>query len=344
MQVVAEEGMFKLGNWPLAGGGVLQEAKLGYRIWGKANKKRNNFIVLPSYYTGTHDSYAPLIGPGRALDPARFCIVAVDLFGNGISSSPSNSEPCQCQANFPKVGIYDNVYAQHRFLSEALDMRSVALVAGWSMGGIQAYHWAAVFPDTVRRILPWCAAARCSQHNWVFLEGVKAALTADGAWFEGGYKLPPETGLRAFARVYCGWAHSQAFFNEHGYRKLGFETADDLLKAWEEEHLKWDANDLLAKIQSWQMADIAAHPVFEGDFEAALRAIRARAILLPCARDLYFTPEDNAREAMLMPDAELRVVNSIYGHAAGGPGRDAQFMQALETALEDLLVDYWQEE
>lgn len=344
MQVVANEGVFELGDWPLGGGGVLQEARLGYRIWGEANDERNNFVVLPTYYTGTHDGYAPLIGPGRALDPARFCIVAVDLFGNGISTSPSNSKPDQRQVNFPNVGIYDNVYAQHRFLSEALGMRSVALVAGWSMGGIQAYHWAAAFPDSVRRILPWCAAARCSPHNWVFLEGVKAALTADGAWCEGRYKQPPQRGLRAFARVYCGWAHSQAFFNESGYRKLGYATADDLLKAWEEEHLKWDANDLLAKIQSWQTADIAVHPIFEDTFGTALQAIRARTILMPCSRDLYFTPEENAREAMLMQNAELRVVDSIYGHAAGGPGRDAQFMEALEAALEDLLVDYRPEE
>lgn len=340
MQALANEGMFELGDWPLNDGGILRKARLGYRIWGEPNRERNNFVVLPTYYTGSHDGYASLIGLGRALDPARFCIVSVDVFGNGISTSPSNSKSVQHPVGFPNVSIYDNVYAQHRFLSEALGMRSVALVAGWSMGGIQAYHWAVAFPEAVRRILPWCAAARCSSHNWVFLEGVKATLTADGGWCGGLYKQPPQRGLRAFARVYCGWAYSQEFFNESVYRKLGYATADDLLNAWEEEHLKWDANDLLAKIQSWQTADIGSHPSFEGTFELALQAIRARAILMPCARDLYFTPEENAREAALIPNAELRVVDSIYGHSAGGPGRDAQFMKALEEALEDLLVDY----
>ena len=59
------------------------------------------------------------------------------------------------------------------------------------MAGCQAYQWAAQFPEMVDAILPFCASAKTSPHNFVFLEGVKAALCADQAWDEGNYDSPP---------------------------------------------------------------------------------------------------------------------------------------------------------
>jgi homoserine O-acetyltransferase len=46
----------------------------------------------------------------------------------------------------------------------------------------------------------------------VFLEGVKAALTADSSFQDGWYEKTPSKGLRAVARVYAGWGFSQAFY------------------------------------------------------------------------------------------------------------------------------------
>ena len=137
-------------------------------------------------------------------------------------------------------------------------------------------------PDMVDAILPFCASARTSAHNKVFLEGVKAALLADAAFAGGNYIEPPEAGLRAFGRVYAGWAYSQRFYRERMHCELGFETWEELLLDWERDHLEWDANDLLAKLRTWQLGDISANERYRGDFEQALGAIRARAILVPC--------------------------------------------------------------
>ena len=187
------------------------------------------------------------------------------------------------------------------------------------MAGCQAYQWGAHYPDMVDAILPFCASARTSSHNKVFLEGVKAALTADSAFEGGDYDSPPEAGLRAFARVYAGWAFSQAFYCERLHRELGFETWEELLLDWERDHLDWDANDLLAKLRTWQSGDISTGVLYRGDFERALAAIRARAILVPCTTDLYFPPEDNALEAAHMPNAVLRPYASPWGHCVASP-------------------------
>lgn len=327
-----------LGDLPLQSGEVLANAKLAYQTYGLLNDARDNCIVFPTYYTGTHDSNARMIGPGRALDPARWFIVVPNLFGNGLSSSPSSTPGAQHGADFPRVTLYDNVAAQYRLVIEHLGVARIALATGWSLGAIQAYQWAASHPDRVERLLPFCGAARCSPHNAVFIAGVTAALKADPTFAAGRYTAPPVEGLKAFGRVYAGWAYSQAFFREALYRNLGHSSIEAFLVAWEDEHLAWDANDLLAKFETWLSADVSADPAYGGDFERAMRSIRAQTIVMPGDQDLYFTLADNRYEASLIPGAELRPFHSPYGHCAGAPGRFPDEMRFLENALRELLA------
>jgi homoserine O-acetyltransferase len=172
----------------------------------------------------------------------------------------------------------------------------------------------------------------------VFLEGVKAALTADDAWANGWYDKPPTKGLRAFGRVYAGWAVSQAFYREEVYLKIGYSSLEDYLVAfWEGRRLGSDANDLLAMLWSWQNADISNNTMYDGNLENALAAIKAKAIVMPGRTDLYFPPEDNEIEVSRMPDAELRPIESIWGHLAGGPGANEADTKFVDDAITELL-------
>ena len=269
---------YELGDLCLQSGEVLRNAQLAYATYGALNPAADNAVVLPTFYTGTHIRNEPLFGPGRAIDPARHFIVSINLLGNGYSSSPSNSSPPQDGPRFPHVTLFDNVACQHRLLTEGLGVRRIALVLGWSLAAMQAYQWAAQYPDMVEAILPYCGAGRCSPQNYAFLDGPKAALQADAAWNEGDYAKPPEKGLRAFARVYVAWAYSHAFFGDGLYRQLGFATLEDFVRDWEEDHLKWDANDLLAKIWTWQHGDISDNQIYRRDFQASVA-------VHPCAGD-----------------------------------------------------------
>src|SRR5579863_1468140 len=229
MAMALDYDLFQLGDVALQSGATLANAFLAYRTYGRLNEAGDNCIVFPTYYTGTHRSNERLIGPGRALDPTRYFIVVPNLFGNGLSSSPSNMPPPFGKKGFPRVTVFDNVMCQHRLVVGHLGVRRVALVTGWSLAAIEAYHWAALFPDLVERLLPFCGAARCAPHNFVFLEGVKAALCADHTYRDGAYEQPPEAGLRAFGRVYAGWAYSQAFFRDELYRGLGYASIAEFL-------------------------------------------------------------------------------------------------------------------
>lgn len=325
-------------NVTLQSGVCVPELAISYELHGSLNAARDNLVVFPTYFTGRQHSNRPYFGPGRALDPARYCILVPCLIGNSDSSSPSNAESALRGAGFPRITIHDNVRLQRALIDAICPVERLALVIGWSVGGCQAYEWAAQFPDFVERLLPFCATAQCSPHNHVFLEGVKAALTADGDWAGGRYAAPPERGLRAFGRAYAGWAYCSTFFNDGEYRALGFATVEDLLLDWEADHLQWDANDLLCKLWSWQNADISANSRYRGDPAAALRAITARTIVMPSSTDMYFNAEHARREAALIPNAEFRPFQSGWGHCACTPGApDPAFPAFLDEAVSDLL-------
>ena len=329
--------VFELGDVVLQSGLTLWQAKLAYKTYGKLAADGENVIVMPTFYGSQHSDNEAMIGAGRALDPARYFIVVPNMFGNGLSSSPSNTAPPLDRAAFPHVTLYDNVLCQHRLITEHLGIQQVRLVVGFSMGAQQAFHWGALYPNIVQAIAPICGSARTSPHNYLFLEGVKAALHADAAFADGWYDTPPVRGLRAFSRVYAGWAFSQDFFREQEYRKMGLASMEDVVRFMEGRFRRRDANDLLAMLWTWQNADISANPRYKGDLPAALGAIRARAIVMPSETDLYFRVRDNEIEVEHMPNVQLRPIPSIWGHAAGRGANPAD-NSFIDAALRELLA------
>ncbi len=337
--ITPETSIFEIDGIDLQYGGSLKNARLAYATWGELNSDRDNAVLFPTYYTGTHKDNATMIGKGRALDPDRYFIIVPNMFGNGVSSSPSNMlAPCAA-ADFPGISILDNVICQQRLLDEVFGITSIKLVMGWSMGAMQAYQWGAAYPDQVQNMLCVCGSARVSPHNRVFLDGVESALRADQQFNDGRYTDKPVQGLKAFARVYAGWAYSQAFYRDALYKDLGFETIEELLLSWEQDHLAWDANDLLAMLWTWKHADIGKTPGMDNNFNKALASITARSVIMPCNTDLYFTVADNAGEIAHMPNAELRVIHSDWGHIAGGPGRVASVSDFIDKTIDELLLN-----
>ncbi len=328
---------FEAGDVALQSDITLRDTKLVYKTYGVLNAAKDNVIVYPTRYGGTHEDNEYLIGSDMALDPKKYFIVVPNLLGAGLSSSPANTPEPFNKSRFPGVTIYDNVHLQHRLLSEVFGIDRVALVVGWSMAAQQAYQWACLYPDKVERIAPFCGAAKTTPHTYVFLEGVKAALTADAAWNEGWYDSPPERGLRAIGRVWSGWALPQVFYRREMFKQMGYASVEDFLVGyWEAVFLHRDANNSLALIWTWQHCDLSANEIYHGDFEKALGAIQAKAIVMPGKTDLYFPPEDNAYEVDHMPNAELRVIPSDWGHYAGS-GRDPDDLKFIDEALKELL-------
>ena len=339
MSADVDYSVFDAGNVLLQSGRTFPAMKIAWKTFGTLNADKSNVIVYPSSFSAQHHDMRWLVREGGVLDPAKYFIIIPNLFGNGLSSSPSNTPWPLVGDRYPDVTYHDAVRVQQRLLAEVFGIAKVRLVYGWSMGAMQAYHWAVAFPDLVERIAVVCGSARCAPHNAVFLEGVRAALTADPAFQDGVFTAKPVRGIRAMGRAYAGWALSQEFYREELWRGIGFSSLEDfLVRNWEATYARRDPGDLLAQLWTWQHGDISAHPEFNGDLPAALASIKARVLLMPGDHDLYFRVEDNRREMPHLKNAELRPIPSIWGHRAGNPFQCDEDRRFLETAIRELLA------
>lgn len=311
----------------------LPQVQVVYQTYGELSPRRDNVVLYPTSYGAQHTDIEWLISPDGILDPSRWFIVIPNMLGNGLSSSPSNSGLPGLAEQGCVVTHWDNVTLQERLLREVWGIERLALVYGWSMGAQQAYHWGALYPDRVERIVALCGTARTTPHNRVFLLSLRAALTADPAWDGQTFQGVPERGYRAFACIYASWAASQAFYRAEIYKQLGYRDLEDyLVRGWEANYRRRDPRDLLAMIDTWLHCDVGNNPVYQGDYERALRSIRAKTLVMTCTTDLYFPPDDCAAEAALIPNATFRLIDSIWGHRAGNPWQhppDAAFIRQV---------------
>ncbi len=333
-------GIFEAGDVVLQSGRTFRRMFLAYKTFGTLNADRSNVIVYPTSYAAQHFDTQFMVGEGAALDPARYFIVIPNLFGNGLSSSPSNTPWPDVGTRYPDVTYFDAVHVQRRMLQEVWGIDKVALVYGWSMGAMQAYHWAALFPKAVERIAVVCGSARCAPHNKVFIEGAMSALMADPTCQDGVFNGRPVRGFRAMGRVYAGWALSQTFYREERWRQLGASSLEDyLVSNWETNFARRDPADLLAQFRTWQTGDISANDLYGGDLAKALGAIRARVLLMPGDHDLYFQVDDNRLEMQHLRNAELHPIPSVWGHRAGNPLNQPEDRAFIETRVKALLAE-----
>ncbi len=315
---------------PLASGDTLIGAKLIYAVWGQLNSAKDNLILYPTRFGGTHEQNAFLIGPGMALDPERYCIVVPNMLGNGVSTSPSHVEPTSQRLKFPLLTHADNIMLQARMLEAHFDSPSIALALGWSMGAQQACRWAVKEPDRVQRLLMICGTAKTTPHNRVFLESLLAALEADPRY---GSDEVPFGGLRAVGRIYAGWAYSQPWLKRERFRESGYTSLDDwLIRYWDALFKARDASDITAMIRTWINHDVSDG----GDLAAELGKIKAKTTVMTATTDLYFTPADCQSEAKLISAAQYANIDTDWGHMCGS-GQSPSDTDIIDSAVRSIL-------
>ncbi|KAJ7496898.1 Alpha/Beta hydrolase protein [Mycena latifolia] len=304
--------------------------------------RENPAVLLPSCFYGSLEDTLPFLYiPSEEGTPPvlqSYFVIVCGLLGAGESSSPSNAPEAQRGSTFPATTYEDNIRLQYA-LCRVLGVSELAAYIGFSMGGQQAYHMAALYPDFVLRIVVLAASARTSWHNWSFLEGPKAALVNSIDFHDGNYQTPVIRGTRAFSRVYSTWALSQAWFRARCWETLGFRDLEEYLR------VVWgggaDAHDLLCQVQTWQNGDISRFGQEEerSDLPKALGRIKAKVLLMPSRTDMYFPPEDSEEELKHLKNGELKVIESIWGHTAGGGSGTKEDMEFIKTQVKKFLGD-----
>ncbi|KAF2221560.1 Alpha/Beta hydrolase protein [Elsinoe ampelina] len=302
---------------------------LAYTTYGSNS---NPAVLLPTCYSGRIQDTLNFLytsSEGKKAVLEDYFVIVVGLLGG--------SQMCLHKSLHAQISAEDNIRIQHA-LCQALGVKHLHAYIGFSMGGQQAYHMATIFPDFVSRIVVLASSARTSWHNWSFLEGPRAALVNSVDFKDGEYTEPATRGLKAFARVYSTWALSQEWYRQKNWEGLGFGSLEEFMqKAWEARILTWDAHDLLCLMQTWQRGDISLHGSEKGDLPKALASIKAKVLLMPSRTDMYFPPEDSEEEVKHLKNGKLSIIESAWGHFAGGGGGTKDDNAFIETEVKQFL-------
>lgn len=324
-----ERHEFVLHNFKTESGVVLPEAHIVYGTMGTLNADHSNAVLLPSHYMANMNGYQFLVKsaayPEGALDTSKLFLITSELFGNGRSSSPSNTPPPFDGPRFPVMTIRDNVNAVHQLLIEELHIQHLRAVIGFSMGAQQAFQWAVSYPTFMDKAVATSGTAKTYGHGIVRLEGQISALTADPAFMNGDYKTEPTKGLEAFGMVWAGWLYSQEWWRKELWRTTAApETTFEQYMFSFRKRFSADANNYILQARTWESNNVGNTKLadgkptnFNGDVEKALQSIQVPFLYMPSATDLYFPLEDARYEAAFIPHGTLMPIPSLWGHPAG---------------------------
>lgn len=347
-------------------GATLDEVTTCYEMYGELNRAGDNVILVQHGLTGSSHAagrfrpdspYAGywdrIIGPGRALDTNRFCIIAPNALGGCRGSTgPASPDPRTGKpygSKFPTITIRDMVRAQ-RPLLESLGVRRLRLVIGASMGGMQAYEWAVSYPEMVDAICPVGSSPRQSAQAIAFNHCMRRAIFADPEWRGGDYypREGPRAGL-AVARMighitYLSEGLLEEKFARRATHPLPAPEPADYARFTIEEYLdeegrklvhRFDANSYVCVSRAIDLHDVSRG---RGTMDDAFRRIRARCLLIGIRTDFLFPPATvQATLAQLKQagvSADYWEMDSEYGHDA--------FLEEqikLEAPLRELLSE-----
>jgi homoserine O-acetyltransferase len=333
--------LYRIGDLPLESGETIKDFAISYVTHGTLNAKKSNAILMVTAVGGNHHRIDFLIGPGKALDTNKYFIVCTDAIANGLTTSPSNST-AQPHMKFPKFLMRDMVASQFKLLTEHLGIDHVVAVIGPSMGGMQTLQWGVSHPDFMDSLVAIVPLAKTPAWTVTVMEATRKAIMLDPAWKNGDYTAPPEQGLTLFRDI----LNFLAARSPEMYRDQFQNQMDVLpwLAAQEPPLLKaFDANDWIYQSWAYERHDVGTTPGQNGDTVKALRAIKAKTLIMVGTKDLLNPEWESIDAARYIRDVRVMTISpgTVTGHASAGGGfpADVDFLNREISGFFDLVTE-----
>ncbi len=274
---------FTIPDFPLEGGGVIRECRIGYRTYGKLAADKGNAVLFPTWFTGASKDLEQYFGtaPEKMVDTAEYFVIAVDALANGVSSSPSNSA-AQPRLAFPKITIRDMVNSQRRLITEVFGIKKLHAVIGISMGGMQTFQWAVSYPHMMERAIPIVGTPQLTSTDLLLWTAELRAIEENKDYNGGRYAKRPDIQslslLHAFALTtpqYRAERTSRGQFRAYLKEALDREGG-------------FDPNDRVRQLEAMIAHDVGAP--YGGSLARAAAEVRTRMLILVAARDHMVNP------------------------------------------------------
>jgi len=340
--LIVEKKTFEMPSYTTVGGATIKNVKIGWEAAGTLNADKSNAVLITHFFSGTSHAFGKyaasdaspgywnaIIGPGKAIDTNKYYVISSDTLvnlnvnaPNVVTTGPASINPDTGKRygmSFPIVTMKDFVNVQ-KALVESLGIRKLKAVAGASMGGLQAYEWAASYPDMVERIVAVIAKPSADPFLIAWLDIWGQPIKLDPKWNGGDYydKEPPLAGLAAALKIVT--LHANHW--DWAIKTFGTAPAEegkDPSKAFENRYKieAWldtvaaarakvsDANHFLYMIKANQLAHVDPSK------------IRIPALILYSPTDLVFYPPLVEDDAKKIAGAETGQVPGPNGHLNG---------------------------
>jgi homoserine O-acetyltransferase/O-succinyltransferase len=287
-----------LGDFKTIGGDVIKNCKIGYRTIGKLNANKSNAVLWPTWITGTSEDIKFGIAPS-IVDTTGLYIIIVDAFGNGVSSSPSNT------IYFPGITIRDMVNSQYQLLTQHLKINHLYAVIGISMGGIQAFEWVVAYPNFLDKALPIVGTPKLSFYdllNWRIQESIIQQT--------GNKGQEMRIAMQRVSDMLLLTAYTPAYF----VRTQNPDSIDMVLTKKYEK--KGDAARINAANYMCQLQAIIQHDIYKSSGRKLIDMkdlIKAKMLIVVSLHDHLLNPA-SAIELSKMINCGLLELNTDYGH------------------------------
>ncbi len=301
---------FDLGDITLESGEVLFDTRLGYRTFGEMNHDSSNVIIFPTWFGGTSAMLSNLIGPDKLVDDTAFFVIAIDALGNGISTSPSNSE-LQPEQDFPGITIGDMVHAQYRLLTEKFDLNRIHGAIGGSMGGMQVFEWLIQYPGFIQRAVPYVSTPKLSSYDLIVWHSLRELI-------ESGvrYNLPDREIMKLVTIQSELLNRTPDYFHEnYSPGEIGAYFA-----SFEREYEShFTLNNYLLQLHAILNHDISRQ--FDNQLARAVEIIDTNLLIIVAEMDLLVHPAPAIEMAEII-QAGLTILENDCGHLAVSCERD----------------------
>jgi homoserine O-acetyltransferase len=327
---LVEKKTFTLPSYTTVNGATIKKVTVGWESYGTRNAARDNVILITHFFSGNSHAagkYAAadaaagywdaIIGAGKPIDTDRYFVISSDTLvnlnvkdGKTVTTGPASVNPDTGKPygmTFPIVTIRDFVNVQKALL-DSLGIKKLHAVVGASMGALQAFEWAAAYPEMVARIIPVIGAAELNAFGIEWANVWAAPIRLDARWNNGDYygREEPVDGLAVALKIITIHARHYGWANKTFGRRWAAPDRDPA-RSWNHQFAIEEAIDRVAAARA-KVSDansllylVKANQLFvtghKGSLEDGLKDVKAKVLLLPAESDLLLFP-DYSKQAM----------------------------------------------
>lgn len=288
------------------------------------SKSTNQLYQYNHMFLNKEGWWAPLIGPGKAIDTNKYFVICPNVLGSCYGTTGPASINLDSnelfRMNFPEVNVRDMVRVQKE-LFDFLGISKIKFAVGGSLGGMQVLEWAIMFPDLIEKIMPIATSAAHSAWAIGLNEASRNAIVNDPEWKNGNYENQPNQGIRLARKIAMISYRSYNSFNEKfgrdikkvNVRKNIFEIESYLNYQGTKLTKRFDANTYLYLSRAMDLHDVGRD---RGGISKALKGIKAKTKCVGIDSDILYPVEEQKEIMNHIPKADYAEINSLHGHDA----------------------------